>query len=271
MMTSVEPTLKCTGTATPSFAEAARYGDAVIWRRIAALTALWCVLIVVPAVVAGVLLHGGPREQHMGWVAGIWIVGYLAQFLLFIKIGRRSPCGTGPGKIIAALVPWLADWTTPVTLWSVLPAAIIVIGYSAYLTRAVYQLDVLRRDGIEARGRVLEVIRPGLNAVVDRDHARRTLRLEAHRPDGIPAYEARVTATFTLGEIPEPGDSVAIRIDPSHPQRIELIENEPVIRESADPAADPRTSDQLRLLKTMRDRGDITESEYTTARDKLVK
>lgn len=241
-----------------------------MWRKIAALTALWCALIVVPAIAAGMLLHRGPGDQHMGWVAGIWIVGYLAQFLLFIKIGRKSPCGTGPGKIIAALVPWLADWTTPLTLWSVLPAAVIVIAYSAYLTRAVHRLDVLRRDGVEAVGRVLEVMRPGLNAVVDRDRARRTLRLEALKPDGTPAYEARVTATFTLGEIPEPGDSVAIRIDPGQPQRIELIENEPVVRGTVEPDLDPRTSDKLRLLKTMRDRGDITEAEYVAAKNKLV-
>jgi len=261
---------RCTRTATPSFGDPAGYGDAVIWRKIAALTALWCALIVIPAVAAGVLLHRGPGNQHMGWVAGIWIVGYLAQFLLFIKIGRKSPCGTGPGKIIAALVPWLADWTTPVTLWSVLPAAIIVIGYSAYLTRSVYRLDVLRRDGVEARGRVVEVIRPALNSVVDRDHARRTMRIEVIHPDGAPAYEATVTATFTLGEIPEQGDSVAIRVDPNHPQRLELIENEPVVRATADPEVDPRTSDQLRLLRTMRDRGDITEAEYTAAKNKLV-
>lgn len=241
-----------------------------MWRKVAALTALWCALIVVPAIAAGMLLHRGHGDQHMGWVAGIWVVGYLAQFLLFIKIGRTSPCGTGPGKIIAALVPWLADWTTPVTLWSVLPAAVIVIAYSAHLTRAVYRLDVLRRDGVEARGRVLEVIRPGLNAVVDRDRARRTLRIEALKSDGAPTYEACVAATFTLGEIPEPGDSVAIRIDPSHPQRIELIENEPVVRGTVEPDLDPRTSDKLRLLKTMRDRGDITEAEYIAAKNKLV-
>ncbi len=135
---------------------------------------------------------------------------------------------------------------------------------------ARYRLDVLRRDGVEARGRVLEIIRPGLNAVVDRDHARRTLRIEAHRSDGIPAYEARVTATFALGEIPEPGDSVVIRIDPNHPQRVELIENEPVIPRTVDLEVDPKTADKLRLLKTMRDRGDITEAEYTAAKDKLL-
>jgi len=138
------------------------------------------------------------------------------------------------------------------------------------LTRAVYRLDVLRRDGIEARGRVLEVIRPALNAVVDRDHTRRTLRLDVNRSNDTPVYEAHVTAVFTLGEIPEPGDGLAVRVDPNHPQRIELIENEPVVRAAADPDVDARTSDRLRLLKTMRDRGDITEAEYSAAKDKLV-
>lgn len=241
-----------------------------MWRKIAVLLALWCGLVIVPAVVAGLLLHRGSANQHMGWVAGIWIVGYLAQFVLFIKIGRKSPCGTGPGKIIAALVPWITDWTMPVSLWSIAPATVVVIGYSAYLTRAVYRLDVLRRDGIEASARVLEVIRPALNAVIDRDHARRTMRLEVNRSDGIPTYEARVTAAFTLGEIPDPGDGLVVRVDPNHPQRIELIENEPVIRGTAELDVDPQTSDRLRLLKTMRDRGDITEAEYAAAKAKLA-
>jgi len=252
-----------------------------MWRKIAALTALWCVLIIVPALVAGGLLHRGPGNQHMGWVAGIWIVGYLAQFVLFIVIGRKSPCGTGPGKIIAALVPWLADWTTPVTPWSMLPTAVIVIGYSVFLTRSVYRLDVLRRDGLEARGVVLEVIRPKLNAVIDRDHARRTMRLRVDHSEGAPsdgtpsnntgAYEASLTAAFTLGEIPEPGDMVVVRVDPRDPQHIELVDDEPVVRAAANaPRADPKAAEQLRKLKTMRDRGDLTEAEYASAKQRLL-
>jgi len=250
---------------------AAGYGGTVMWRKIAVLLAMWCVLVVVPAWIAGDLLHRGGGDSHMGWVAGIWIGGYLAQFVLFIVIGRKSPCGTGPGKMVAALVPWLAYWTTPLSLWALLPVAGIVIGYSMFLAHSVFRLDVLRRDGVEARAVVLEVIRPSLNVVVDRDHARRVMRLRIDQTDEATSYEARVTGAFTLGEIPEPGDSVVIRVDPKRPRHIELVEGAPVARAAANIVdIAPRAAEQLRILKTMRDRGDLTDAEFATAKARLV-
>lgn len=243
------------------------------WRKITTLLAIWCLLVIVPAVIAARLLQLNrlTPNSHMGWIATIWIVGYVAQFVLFIVIGRKSPCRTGPGKLVAAFVPWLADWTAPVSLWLVLPAAIIVTGYSIWLSLSVHRLDILRRDGVTATGLVLEVVTPALNVVVDRDHVRRAIRLQVDRQDGTSRYEAGMNCVVALGEIPEPGDILAVRIHPSRPQHIEMIAGEPVLRAPANVLdVDPATADQLRRLRTMRDRGDLTEEEFASAKKQLL-
>ncbi len=241
-----------------------------MWRKIAALMALWCVLVIVPALIGARLLDEPAGKSSIGWIAGIWIAGYLCQFVLFIMIGRRSPCGTALGRVLAAIVPWLADWTALVSPWFVLPTAAIVIGYSAVLTRSVYQVDVLRRDGVEAAGVVLEVIRPALNVVIDNIRARRTMHLRVERLDGTPPYAAQFTGIFMLGEIPEPGDTLVIRVDPAQPQHIELIENEPILRASTNvPDLPPATAARLHRLTMMRDRGDLTDEEFATAKSQL--
>ena len=60
-------------------------------RRIAVLAALWLVLIIVPALVTARLLPLAGDTAHKGWVVGIWVAGYVAQFLVFRAISRRSP------------------------------------------------------------------------------------------------------------------------------------------------------------------------------------
>jgi hypothetical protein len=243
----------------------------MMWRTIAGMLAVWCVLAIAPAVIAGRVLQSGPGDSAIGWLAGIWIVGYICQFILFIVIGRRAPVGAGFGRLLAALVPWLADGVAPVSPWLVLPFAATVMGYAVWLCRAVYRVDVLRRDGIPATGVVLEVIRPALNVVLKNDKTRRTMRVQVLHPEGSEPYEARFDGVYTVGEIPEPGDRLAVRVDPTSPTRIEQILDEPVVRAPSNtPKLDPEAAARLHMLTTMRDRGDLTDAEYAAATRKLI-
>ena len=239
-------------------------------RTIAALAALWLVLIIVPALFAAVLPVAGDTA-HKGWAVGIWVVGYVAQFLVFRAMSRRSPRSVGPGWLVASTVPWVADWTAPISRWAVAVCGAIVIAYAAWLVFAAYRVDRLRRGGLRRSAVILEVIRPMLNVVVNKDSARRTLRVSVEGADGAAAYEARLTATFTLGDIPEAGDRLAVLIDPADPRHVEPIDGEPIQRAAPIPEdLDADVAAHLHKLATMRDRGDLTAAEFATAKKRLL-
>lgn len=246
------------------------YRGPVMWRTIATLSALWCALIVAPAVIgAGMLDHVGSSAAS-GRLLAVWLVGYVAQFLVFLMISRRSPRPVLLGWFISSMVPWAADWTAPLSLWWLVLWIVVVMGYGTWLASRVAQVDRLRRDGLRGTGVVLEVIRPVFNVVVNKDAGRRVLRLSIERADGSPPYETRVTGTFILGEVPEAEDRVPVRIDPDQPDHIELIEDEPILRAAPQPTdLEPEVAERLRTLKTMRDRGDLTDAEFATARKRL--
>lgn len=242
----------------------------MMWRRITVLAALWLVLIIVPALVGAQLLQVGGDTAHQGWVVGVWVVGYVAQILVFRAISRGSPRPVGLGWLLASTVPWVADWTAPVSRWGVAVCAVVVIGYAARLVSVVHRVDRLRSGGQPACAVVLEVIRPMFNVVVNKDSVRRELKVRVERAGAAP-YETRLTAAFMLGEVPESGDRLAVLIDPFDPQHVEAIPGEPVERAAPIPEdLDPVVAEQLRKLATMRDRGDLTDGEFTTARQRLL-
>jgi hypothetical protein len=242
-----------------------------MWRTIAKLSALWWVLIVAPALIGTRLLDHAGNTAATGRLLGVWLVGYIAQFFVFLAISRRSPRPVVLGWFISSMVPWAADWTAPLSLWWLLLWTAVVIGYTTWLVTTVSQVDRLRRDGVRGTGVVLEVIRPILTGVVNKDAGRRVLRLNIERSDGAASYEAHLTGTFILGEMPEFDDRVAVRIDPDRPQHIELIEDEPILRAAPQPTdLEPEVAERLHTLKTMRDRGDLTDAEFATARKRLL-
>ncbi|MGY4709337.1 SHOCT domain-containing protein [Mycolicibacterium sp. CBM1] len=242
----------------------------MMWRAIAARAVLWWALIVGSAVVATALLgHSGPVTAK-GWALGVWVGGYVAQFVVFLAIARRSPRPVPLGWAIASIVPWAADWTAPLSLWWLALWSGLILAYAARLVAAVSRVDRLRAAGVPATAVILGVVRPTFTAVASKDAARRVVRLRVERPDGAAPYEARLAATFALGEIPEPDDRVAVRLDPDRPELVELIEDAPIVR-ACPPPVDlaPAVAEQLRRLTTMRDRGDLTDAEFATARRRL--
>ncbi len=240
-------------------------------RRIAVLAALWLMFIIAPALVGARLLAVAGDTPHKGWAVGIWVGGYLAQFLVFRAMSRRSPRPVGPGWVIASTIPWVADWTAPLSQWAVAVCAAIVLAYTAWLVSAVYRVDRLRAAGLRGCAVVLEVIRPTLNVVVNKDSARRVLRVSVEGADGTAAYETRLTATFALGDMPEAGDRLAVLIDPADSRHVEPIADEPIERAAPLPEdLDAETAAQLRRFATMRDRGDLTDAEFATAKKRLL-
>jgi hypothetical protein len=214
--------------------------------------------------------HTGTAASS-GRLLAVWLIGYVAQFIAFLMISRRSPRPVLLGWFISSMVPWAADWTAPLSLWWLVLWTAVVLGYAGWLASGVSQVDRLRRDGVRGTGVVLEVIRPMFNVVVNKDAGRRVLRMTVERPDGTEPYETQVTGTFILGEVPDPDDRVAIRINPDEPHHIELIGDEPIQRAAPQPTdLEPEVAERLHTLKMMRDRGDLTDAEFATARSRLL-
>ena len=242
-----------------------------MWRTISALSVLWCVLVIAPALSTPVLLAQSTGTATRAWVLGVWVAGYVAQLLVFMAIARRAQRGTAPGWVIASVIPWVADWTAPATMWGPLVCAAIVLGYGAWLTKQVSEVDRVRVEGRRADAVIVEVIRPLLNVVVDKLYVRRTLRVQVQPSDGAAPYKASVKSVFLLGEVPEPGDRLVVLVHPERPEHVEIAEDEPIVRAAPDDAdLDPALAEQLHRLVTMRDRGDLTDVEFSTAKRRLL-
>jgi Short C-terminal domain len=244
----------------------------MMWRTVATLSALWVVLTIVPAAVTTALFNISTDTPISGAATGAWIVGYLLQFAVFFVISRKSPHDLMVGWFVASIMPFVADWVTPVSWWALAICTVIVIGYATWLTRSVYSVDLLRRDGVRAKGVVVGVNRPLFNQVINDVYIRRTLRLRIERPDGVAPYEARLKATFMLGQIPEPGARLSVLVDPARPQHIELVgRNATSPRTRNKPqASEPDVTEQLRKLTTMHNSGDLTDAEFAAAKKRLL-
>ena len=236
------------------------------------LAALWLMFIIAPALVGARLLAVAGDTPHKGWAVGIWVVGYLAQFLVFrahvspltaagrARLGDRldDPVGRRLDRRRSRGGPWRcarrsSSPTRP--------------GWCS----AVYRVDRLRAAGLRGCAVVLEVIRPTLNVVVNKDSARRALRVSVERADGTAAYETRLTATFALGDMPEAGDRLAVLIDPADSRHVEPVAESPSSAPHRLPEdLDAESAAQLRRFATMRDRGDLTDAEFATAKKRLL-
>jgi hypothetical protein len=246
---------------------------------VAALSALWCVLVIAPAAITTSLFKISIDTSISGAVIGAWAVGYLLQFAVFFVIGRKSPHDPMLGWFLASIMPFAADWSAPASWWALVICAAIVVGYATWLTWSVYVFDRLIRNGVRAKGVVIEVKRPLFNTVINNAYIRRTLRLRIERPDGAAPYEATIKGTFMFGEIPQPGAKLPVVVDPLRPQHIEFASrtvtseaNQPrATRAKAGPqklASD--VTEQLAKLSAMDRRGDLTDAEFAAAKNRLL-
>lgn len=239
------------------------------------LSALWCVLVIAPAAVATSLFKISIDTSIGGPVIGVWVVGYLLALAVFFVIGQKSPHYPMLGWFLASIMPFAADWSAPASWWALVICAAIVVAYATWLTRSVYEFDRLSRDGVGAKGVVIEVKRPLFNTVINNAYIRRTLRLRIERPDGAAPYGAIIKGTFTFGEIPVPGAKLSVMVDPLRPQHVEFASKTATLgttqpRAIARSQTAPDVTEQLGKLSAMHRRGDLTDTEFAAAKDRLL-
>lgn len=243
-------------------------------RRIHLLLAAWCVLLLAPGIfeaLGNVTLNGT--------LATFWVVGYLAQFGVFMWIMNL----VGDQKVlwwfIASLFPWAVDWTVPVSPWFLLLWVAAVVAVAAWIGQSTQHAKSLQEQGVRATGVVLEVLKPWMNVVINNVYIRRRVRLRIEREDRTPAYEGILKGLFMLGEIPSPGDRIALRVDPANPQRFDY-DKASTSTAAAATATDssvstfdsgkPHLADELARLAKLRDRGALTDAEFAAAKKKLL-
>jgi len=225
-----------------------------------------------------------------GTLAGLWIVGYLAQFGVFMWIMNL----VGDQKVlwwfVASMLPWAVDWSVPSSPWFLLPCAAVAIAVAFWIGQSTARAQSLQQRGIRATGTVLEVLKPWMNVVINNVYIRRRLRLRIQRQDGSPAYEGILKGLFMLGEIPSVGDRLTLRVDPANPQHFDYDKASTENAQAASAAAadsgegrlsDARSSgeqlshehlsDELARLADLHNRGALTDSEFAAAKKKLLR
>jgi putative oligomerization/nucleic acid binding protein len=253
-------------------------------RKINSLLIAWCVLLLAPGI-----FEAFGNVALNGTLAAVWIVGYLAQFGVFLWIMNL----VGEQKVlwwfIASLLPWAVDWTVPSSPWLLLPWAAVAIAVAAWIGRFSSRAQALQQRGIRATGVVLEVFKPWMNVVINNVYIRRRLRLRIQRQDGSPPYEGILKGLFMLGEIPSVGDRIALRVDPANPQHFDYDKASTAtataqaasaatfdsdVHATSAAAADSghaRLSDELARLAELHKRGALTDSEFASAKKKLLR
>lgn len=246
--------------------------------QFAGLLTAWCFFLVAPAWIVYFTFRGADvNTPVLGPAIAIWTVGYLIQFGIFMAVARKSSGSSVVGWLLASTMPFVADWTVPVAPWS--PAAVLVVvgAYAAWFYSRLVRSDDLQHNGIPATGTVLEVKKPVMNMIINSVYIRRTMTLRIERSDGTPAYEAKYSGTFMLGEIPGPGDVFNLRVDPRDPMHFETTEDAPSSASPTPPAPtwvppnDPTIAEQLAQLEEMHRRGALTDEEFAAAKQRVLR
>jgi len=262
-------------------------------RKINSLLIAWCILLLAPG-----LFEAFGNVTLNGTLASVWIVGYLAQFGVFMWIMNL----VGEQKVLwwfaASLLPWAVDWTVPTSPWFLLLCAAVAIATAFWIGQSTGRARSLQQQGIRATGVVLEVFKPWMNVVINNVYIRRRLRLRILRQDGAAAYEGILKGLFMLGEIPSVGDRLALRVDPANPQHFDYDKastdaataqaasaatfdsdvhaasaaaSDPGISAIASESSRQNLADELARLADLRDRGALTDSEFAAAKRKLLR
>ena len=266
-------------------------------RKIYSVLTLWCLLLLAPGVceaLGNVTLNGT--------LATIWVVGYLAQFFVFMWVLNLVPEQKVLWWFVASMLPWFVDWTVPSSRWLLLPWTAITIAVAVWIGRFAQGAKTLQEHGIRATGTVLEVFKPWMNVVVNNVYIRRRLRLSIQRQDGSPAYEGILKGLFMLGEIPSVGDRLSLRVDPANPQHFDYDQAssatttvtshssamttstthtpahaasaaafESEISAITSESSRQNLADELSRLADLHQRGALTDSEFAAAKKKLLR
>jgi hypothetical protein len=256
-------------------------------RKLYSVLTLWCVLLLAPGV-----YEAFGNVTLNGTLAAVWIVGYLAQFFIFMWIMNLVPEQKVLWWFAASMLPWFVDWTVPSSRWLLLLWTVVAIAAAMWIGRFAQGAKTLQEQGIRATGTVLEVFKPWMNVVVNNVYIRRRLRLRIQRQDGSPAYEGILKGLFMLGEIPSVGDRLSLRVDPANPQHFDYDQassttttattHNPAHAASAaafeseisaitSESSRQNLADELARLADLHKRGALTDSEFAAAKKKLLR
>lgn len=243
-------------------------------RGFAVLLAGWVVAVVLPGLVAATAWDIDTDSTNLGGPFGVWIVGYLVQLGLFMTASRRTKKNNVLAWIVASLLPWVCDWTTVPARWAAAPCAVVAILVAWRMYRSTASSEHLVQSGVPATGTVLEVVKPKLmNVVINNVYIMRKLRLRIERADGVTPYEAVLKGTFMLGEIPNVGDTMSLRVDPHNPKHFETVDGAPSAppkRSAETQSADGSVTDQLERLVQLRAAGSLTDEEFAQAKARVL-
>jgi hypothetical protein len=255
-------------------------------RRLYTLLVVWLALLTGPAalVALGVFGSVGAHRNVSGRLALCWILGYLAQFGVFMWIMKIVDNNEVIWRTLlwwfsASLLPWALDWTPPASLLS-LVWYLVAIGLACWIAGAARRAESFRERAVPATGVVLEVLKPMMNVVINNVYIKRKVRLRIQRADGAPAYEAIWNGLFMLGEIPSPGDRIPIIVDPANPQRVDYDERKSAntnaaytasVQAATASAGRESIGDELERLASLHERGALTDAEFAAAKKKLLR
>jgi hypothetical protein len=193
-------------------------------RKFYPLLVSWALLAVAPGLFVTLGVIGGPINVNtaLGGTAVItWVVGWLLQYAAFFWLMALTRKQNFVWWFIASLVPWAADWTTPVSPVLLVVWPVVVFATAVWIARTEGGYESLEEHGIHAKGVVLQVYNPMMNVVINNVYIKRKVRLRVERSDGTAPYEATYNGLFMLGEIPSVGDGIPLLVDPANPQHFQ--------------------------------------------------
>ena len=258
--------------------------------RLYVLLVLWFVLLVAPGVIelSGIFGHASLTSTIDGPIIGFWVVGYLAQFAVFLWISRIVDVGF-IAWFAASSLPWAIDWTIPVSPLFGILWAVIAIGFALRIAGVAQRDESLREHGVHASGVVLEVYHPFMNVIVNGAYIQRKIRMRVEGVTGVPPYEATMTGLYMFGDVPSVGDRIPLLVDAADPQRFEYDDGAASSGGSVsatDSVADDSSSDsssdagagagaggiadQLGKLARLREQGTLTDAEFDAAKRKIL-
>ncbi len=250
--------------------------------RLYALLVLWLVLLIAPCALEllGTFGHFDLNSSIVGPIIGIWVVGYLVQFGVFLWISRI----VDPGFVAwfaASSLPWALDWTTPVSPYFAILWVAIAIAVAFWIASHARRDESLRERGVHATGVVLQVYQPFMNVIVNGAYIKRKLQLRIEGVTNVPAYQATLNGLFMFGDVPSVGDRIPLLVDPADPQRFEYDDSATAddgastgdaasVEAAPSPDGSGSIADDLGKLATLHEQGALSQAEFDAAKQKLL-
>src|ERR1700746_3677258 len=125
--------------------------------RLKILLAVWCVFMISPGLIValGALGPMDMKTSITGAMIGVWLVGYLAQFGIFMWLMNIVKEQRIFWWFPASLLPWVVDWTLPVSMLYLLLWLPFTIAMAYWIYVVTQRADALQQHGIRATGTVL--------------------------------------------------------------------------------------------------------------------